>query len=262
MFRALRQHWPEYLIEAMGLGLFMVSAGFFATVIEHPDSPVRQAIASPLLRRIPMGLAMGLTAIAIIYSPWGKQSGAHINPAVTLTFFRLGKIKGWDALFYIVFQFAGGVAGILLVAIALDGWLAHPSVQFVVTLPGMQGLAMTFLAEALISFGLMLTVLLASNRKHLARWTGVFAGMLVAGYIIIEAPFSGMSMNPARSFASAVPAHLWTGMWVYFSAPPVGMLLAAELYTRSGSLRRTYCAKLHHVNDKRCIFNCNFDAMP
>src|SRR6516225_8919387 len=88
-----RLHWPEYLMEAGLLGAFMVSACLFGALYEFPHSPVRHAIASQLLRRMLMGLSMGLTAIAIIYSPWGKQSGAHINPSVTLTFFRLGKIK-------------------------------------------------------------------------------------------------------------------------------------------------------------------------
>jgi len=77
---ALRTHWPEYLMEAGLLGAFMVSACLFGVLYEFPRSPVREAIASPFLRRMLMGTSMGLTAIAIIYSPWGKQSGAHINP--------------------------------------------------------------------------------------------------------------------------------------------------------------------------------------
>jgi len=76
---ALRQHWPEYFMEAAGLGLFMISAGVFGTLLEYPGSPVQQAVADPFLRRILMGTAMGLTAIGIIYSPWGKQSGAHLR---------------------------------------------------------------------------------------------------------------------------------------------------------------------------------------
>lgn len=261
MSQALRQHWQEYLIEAAGLGLFMISAGLFATLIEHPDSPVRQMIVDPFLRRIPMGLAMGLTAVGIIYSPWGKQSGAHINPAVTLTFFRLGKIKAWDAAFYIIAQFLGGLLGVVVVAHLLGAFFSDPTVNFVVTVPGISGKGVAFLAEVIMSFILMMTVLLAINRMKLAAWTGVFAGSLVAAYIIFEAPFSGMSINPARTFASALPAHLWTGFWIYLTAPPLGMLLAAEIYTRIKGIKEVYCAKLHHVNDKRCIFNCNFHSM-
>jgi aquaporin Z len=95
-----RTHWPEYLMEAAGLGIFMVSACGFGTLLEYPASPVRQAIPDPLARRALMGLAMGLTAIALVYSPWGKRSGAHLNPAVTWTFWRLGKVAPRDALAY------------------------------------------------------------------------------------------------------------------------------------------------------------------
>lgn len=102
-------------MEAAGLAVFMLSAGLFGTLLGHPDSPAYQAIADPFLRRVLMGLAMGLTAVGIIYSPWGQRSGAHINPAVTLTFLRLGKVSPWDAAFYVLAQFAGGIYGVVLV---------------------------------------------------------------------------------------------------------------------------------------------------
>lgn len=102
----------------------------------------------------------------------------------------------------------------------------------------------------------MSVVLRASNHRRLTRWTGLLAGLLVALYISVESPVSGMSMNPARTFGSAVAAHVWTALWVYFTAPLVGMFLAAEVFARTGA--RAACAKLHHHNRKRCIFNCNF----
>jgi aquaporin Z len=77
---------------------------------------------------------------------------------------------------------------------------------------------------------------------------------LVAVYITIEAPISGMSMNPARTFASAVPARHWGDLWIYFTAPVIGMLAAAELYLRTRGAAHIACAKLHHVNTRRCIF--------
>jgi len=254
---ALDRHWPEYLMEAAGLGLFMMSAGGFAIVLYHPASPVAQALVQPVLRRLLMGCAMGLTAVGLIYSPWGKQSGAHFNPAVTLTFLRLGRVAAPDALFYVAAQFLGGVAGILLVALLSRGLVADPAVNYVTTVPGAGGESAAFLAELGISLGLMSVVLAVSNTPRVARYTGVCAGLLVAGFITFEAPISGMSMNPARSFASALPAHLWTAFWIYVTAPLIGMLLAAELRLRL-SPRPVLCAKLHHDNPRRCIFRCGY----
>lgn len=251
---ALRNHWPEYLIEGGCLGLFMIAAFIFGTTIEHPSSPVHQAISHPLLRRVLMGFAMGSTAMALIYSPWGKQSGAHINPAVTLTFLRLGKIKRCDAAFYITAQFGGGLLGAVIAALALSTSAAHPSVNFVVTAPGSFGIAAAFVAEVGIAFVLMTVILHISNNPRLHKFTGLCAGLLVALYITFEAPISGMSMNPARSLASAVPARHWSDLWIYFTAPLLGMLGAAELYLRAPGAAYVQCAKLHHENNHRCIF--------
>jgi aquaporin Z len=237
-------------MEAAGLGLFLVSAGLLGTLLEYPQSPVHRAIADPFVRRALMGVAMGLTAVVIIYSPWGKQSGAHINPATTLTFWRLGKVAGWDAVFYATAHFAGGLAGVLLVAAIFGDWF----VEAVATVPGAQGAAAAFVAEVAISFLLMLMVLFVSNSASIARYTGLVVGLLVAACITLEAPVSGMSMNPARTFASALPGNTWTALWVYFTAPPLGMLAAAQTYLWLRGRAAVHCAKMHHQNNKRCIF--------
>jgi aquaporin Z len=260
MLRALVRHWPEYLMEGAELGLFMVSAGLFGTLFEYPGSPVHRALPDPFVRHGLTGLAMGATAVAIIYSPWGKRSGAHFNPAVTLTFYRLGKVEPWDAVFYVMAQFAGALAGVLLAFAVLGAAFGMPPVSYVATLPGPDGPWVAFAAEVTISFFLMLTILAVTNRAAVARFTGLFAGALVALYIAFESPLSGMSMNPARTLGSALPGGLWTALWVYCAAPPLGMLLAAELYQRAGGRSRVRCAKLHHQNDKRCIFRCGYAA--
>src|SRR5262245_29284247 len=250
----LRQHWPEYLIEAAGLGIFMLSACVFATLLEHPGSPVRQAVADAMLRRIPMGLAMGGTALAIVYSRWGQRSGAHLNPAVTLTFWRLGKVPGWDALFYVMAQFAGGIAGVGIAVTVLGAAVAHPAVRYAATVPGPGGRGIAFVAEMLMTLILMTVILIVSNRPGLNRFTGLSAAALVATFIIVEAPLSGMSLNPARTVGSAVHAAQWTALWVYLTAPLLGMLAAAELHAILGGRRAVRCAKLHHDNAQRCIF--------
>jgi aquaporin Z len=254
MLQSIKKHWNEYLIEAAGLSVFMLSACLFATLLQYPGSPVRQAIGDATVRRLLMGLAMGLTAAGVVYSPWGKQSGAHLNPSLTLTFLRLGKVAPWDAVFYILAQFAGGIAGVLIAAGLLGHRVADPPVHYVVTMPGTRGVGVAFLAEFTISFVLMSTILIATNHRALARYTGLLAGALVALFILIEDPFSGMSMNPARTFGAASSAKTWTALWIYFTAPPIGMLLAAQLYQKLRGRASVFCAKLHHQNDTRCIF--------
>lgn len=261
LLNTLRRHWPEYVMEGVELGLYMISACAFVVLLQYPTSPVHQAIPDSALRRVLIGIALGMTAVGIIYSPLGQRSGAHFNPAVTLTFFRLGKVEFWDAAFYGAAQFIGGLLGVVLSAWFLGEFLAHPSVRYAVTVPGMAGVAIAFLAEVVISFLQMSVILRFSNNPRWAHFTGLFAGTMIATYIGLEAPYSGMSMNPARTFASALPAQIWTALWLYFTAPPLGMLVAAELYVRQYGIHKVFCAKLHHHNDKRCIFHCNWKQL-
>lgn len=260
MTSRIREHWREYLSEALLLGLFMASACVFGVLLEHPASPVPASIASAWQRRLLMGFAMGATAITLIRSRLGQRSGAHMNPGVTLTFLRLGKIGKLDAGAYVVAQFAGAIASVACVS-ALLKQLSHPAVNYVATVPGPSGEWAAFAAEILISFGMMSAVLYSSNHRRLHGLTPYIAGALVAVYITIEAPVSGMSMNPARTLGSAVSAHLWHTLWIYFIAPPLGMLLAGELYASRRGLHRVFCAKLHHHNAHPCIFRCRFDEL-
>jgi aquaporin Z len=252
---SLRLHWPEYLMEAGELGCYMFLTCAFATLLHHPASPVRHYLAGDLSRRALMGLAMGATVIAIILSPWGKQSGAHCNPAITLTFYRLGKVRFWDALFYGAAQFLGAISGVAIARVALHGAAGNSAVRYAATVPGLRGNVAAFVAELSISLILMTTILVVTNRERLARYTPYFVGTLVAIYLTFEAPLSGMSMNPARTFGSALHAGYWRALWIYFIAPQLGMLVAAEIFLRARGGVAPFCAKLHHANNKRCIFH-------
>jgi aquaporin Z len=246
-------HWPEYLMEAAGLGLFMLAASAMATLLEHPASPARAAFTDPWARRAVMGIAMGLTAMGLVYSPWGRRSGAHLNPSVTLTFLRLGKVPARDAAGYVSAHFAGGVLGSSVAAVVLAPWIANPHVNYVATVPGVWGTGAAFGGELAISFVLMTVVLAASNTPAVSRFTGVLAGLLVASFIVLEAPLSGMSMNPARTFGPGLVGGVTSGIWIYFLAPPAGMLAAAEVFVRVRGWRAVHCAKLHH-DPGPCLF--------
>jgi len=239
-------------MEAAGLGLFMFSACLMVSLLEYPRSPIHGMLSDAMLRRALVGVAMGLTAAAIIYSPWGRRSGAHLNPAVTLTFWRLGKVAPWDAALYIAGQFAGGLAGVLVARAWIGLPVADASVNYAATIPGPSGPIVAFVAEIGISFGLMLVVLTLSN----SRWegfTGLACGALIAAYVTFEAPLSGMSMNPARTLASALPASTYMALWVYLTAPLIGMFLAADLYGWIRGSEGVRCAKLCHVGGARAF---------
>jgi aquaporin Z len=248
-------------MEAAQLGIFMISAGAFTALLESPRSFLAQAHLAPSWNRALIGLAMGGTAAGLIYSPWGKRSGAHMNPAITLTFLRLGKIPPWDAFFYIVFQFGGGVAGVLLTAWVLGTNFTQPPVNYVATIPGPAGNVAAFAGELAISIIIMGVILYVSNRPAIARFTGLFAGLLIASFVEFEAPLSGFGMNPARTLASALPGGIWTEWWIYFTAAPLGMLLAAQGYLAVESPESIRCCKLHHSSSVRCIF-CGRGALP
>ena len=219
-------------MEAWGLGTFMVSACLFTIVFEHPDLKVVQLIPSPFIRRLFIGLAMGLTAVGIIYSPWGIKSGAHLNPSVSLTMLFIKKISFIDAIFYILFQTIGGSLGVLILKFFIPTFLSHPSINYIITIPGKAGLIAAVFGECIISFILMCSILIMSNSrcKRMANFTGIFAGFLIMCFVTFESPYSGMSMNPARTIASAIAAGIWKDCWIYFLGPPLSMLIAAYLY--------------------------------
>jgi aquaporin Z len=247
------RHRTEYAIEAFALGMFMVSASAVSLILDHPSSPVPHLLPDPFVRRMLGGVAMGLTAIALVYSPWGRRSGAHLNPAFTLTFWRLGKVAPADAAGYVAAQFLGAFGAMLMLKPLVGSWLDAPAVSWVTTRPGPLGTGAAFAAELAISFGLMTTVLVVSSRPRLARFTGVFGGLLVASYITIEAPLSGMSMNPARTLGPALISGVTDALWVYFTAPPLGMLAAAQLFVSMQGRHRIPCAKWHHDSRAACI---------
>ena len=144
MIERFRQNLTIYFAEAAGLGAFMISACVFSVLIFHPD--FANAVI-PAGARLPlMGTAMGLTAIAIFKSPVGSLSGGHINPAVTLTFWRLGKIGTADAAFYMIFQFIGSTCGVLVAWLATGTRLAHSMVNFAATVPDISGTLISFAA--------------------------------------------------------------------------------------------------------------------
>ncbi|MBS1667350.1 MAG: aquaporin [Bacteroidetes bacterium] len=227
---SFRKNWVHYLQEALGLAIFMISACFFDAMLEAKNASWHLAIHNPSIRIGIMGIAMGLTALFIFYSPLTAPSGAHINPAVTLAFLRIGKMDRSDSCFYIISQFLGGLLAVYLMAGLMGNSLTEPPVNYVVTIPGKYGVIPAAIAEFVIAFVMMMMVLFTSANKKGSRYTRGISAFLVCIYVIIVGPISGFGMNPARTIASAVPAHEYTAIWLYILMPLAGMLLAAEIF--------------------------------
>ncbi len=247
MITTFKPNWKIYSYEALALGLFMVSACGFTIIIEHPDLWVKNNIESAIFRRFLIGSAMGLTAILLINSKFGKASGAHMNPAVTIASWQLDQIKTHDAIFYIIFQFIGGILGVLLFKIFFFAYISNPAINFVVTIPSVSedSILKAFVAEFLISFVMLLSVLIISNISNFSKYTGYFVGLLLVIYITFEAPISGMSINPARTLGSAISSGNYNSIWLYFIAPVFGMSLAGIFF------KKVY--KIKKMNDKQLI---------
>jgi aquaporin Z len=236
MIGTLRRRGTEIAIEAALLGAFMVAATGLVVAFEHPGSPLRALLADAAARRLGVGVGVGLTAIALVTSPPGRRSGAHMNPAFTLAFLRLGRIAPAEAAWYALAHAAGGIGGMALAAALFGDAAAHPAVAHIVTVPGPRGVLHAAAGEAAIGLVLIVTVLALSSRPRLAPLTPAAVGALLAAFILVEAPLSGMSLNPARSLGSAVVSGNWTAFWVYAVVPPLAFLAGAEAWIRSRRL--------------------------
>lgn len=218
-------------MEALGLGLFMVSACFFTAMLQHPGTAWNRAVSNQLYQQAIIALAMALTALFIFYAPFTAASGAHINPAVTIVFWRLGRIQTTDAFFYILFQLMGGTLAVYLTAYFMGDLLTAPPVNYVVTVPGKNsGPVKAAVYESAIAFIMMTMILFTTAHATLKKYTRLFAALLIFCFVAIAGPVSGFGMNPARSFASALPAHNWTCFGIYLFCPLAGMLGAAGLF--------------------------------
>ena len=250
--RTLADHWPEYVIEAVGLAWVMLAAGVIASLLWYGRSPLHSVIATDPLRRAVMGIGMASAVAAFVYSPFGKRSGAHINPAITLAFLYLRKISAEDAFFYVAAQFIGGALGVALFAALAGPWASDPAVNYIVTAPGEAGIVAAFVAELVTTFAMMLLVLVATNDRRLHRFTGILVSVLLAALIAFESPVSGTSLNPARSFGSALVARHFTAIWIYFTAPPLGAWLAALPTRRAQAFRSSAQSSITRRRRPRC----------
>lgn len=247
----MRRNLLLYACELAGTALMLFWGVTAVALMWGVGSPAPQ-IDDPVLRRLVTGLLFAGGATAVVYSPLGQRSGAHINPAITLAFWRLGKLPGSDVAGYVIAQVAGAIVGTAAAALAW-GDLAR-GVQYAATVPGAGwGWPGALVAEALITFLLAFTIFVCVNKPRLASRTGLIAGSLVALLVMVEAPVSGTSLNPARSLAPAILVPTFEHQWIYLAGPVAGALAAASVF-RGRWGESTVCAKLYHTAKYPCPF--------
>ena len=249
-------HWPEYGAELAGTA-WNVFVGLSAVVFNFaPGLPGARLIPDASLRLWVTGLIFAGSGSLFTISPWGRLSGAHINPSVTLAFWAHGKLRWHDGVGYLVAQFLGGSAGALGLRLVWSGYAAD--VRNGLTLPG-PGYTVwaAFVAEFVMTFAYLLAVFFFVSRAWLARWTPLMNWIVVAGLVWLGAGVSGTSLNPARSFGPALVSADWCDQWIYFLGPPLGGVSAALAAPWLSRGRVALTAKLFHSNLYRSIFkNC------
>ena len=247
-------HWFEYGAELLGTA-FLLFAGVSAIVFDFgTGSQLAVILPDRSARLLITGLLFAGSGSLVAISPLGKLSGAHINPCVTLAFWAHGKMRSFDLFGYVLGQFLGAVIGTSLLALVWRGQAA--SVNYGMTIPGAGfPLWVVFLAEMSLTCLLVFSIFLFVSSHRLMRWTPLMVWILVAMMVWLEAPISGTSLNPARSFGPALIAGIWHNQWLYYVAPPLGALVAVGVFRLLVvGTRDVLTGKLFHVPHYRSVF--------
>ena len=254
-FKWLKQlHWPEYGAELIGTA-FLVFVGLSAVVFDFGKGlPPSTLIPDASLRRLITGLIFAGSGSLVAISPFGRLSGAHINPSVSLAFWAHGKMRHHDIIGYIGGKFMVSIIGEAILVLVWGSYAV--SVSDGMTLPGAgYPLWVVFLAELALTALLVLAIFICVSTQRFMRWTPLVTWLLVATMVWLEAPISGTSLSPARSFGPALFAGIWTQQWLYYIAPPLGALLAVGLYRLlAAGEHDVVTGKLFHVPQYRSVF--------
>lgn len=204
--RCIAELFGTFVLVALGPGAVMVAAR------THAFGPAGVA------------LAFGL-AVTLVVASTGHIGGAHINPAVTLGFWSIGRFRSSDVLPYIVAQCVGAV-----LASFLCGWLLGPVGSFGATIPALP-LAQSFVVEMGYTGVLGFVIMGVATDERTPTAVAPFAiGITVFAGALVTGPLTGGSFNPARSLGPALASGNWTAHWLYWLAPIVGMVLAMHFY--------------------------------
>ncbi|WP_327280586.1 MULTISPECIES: MIP/aquaporin family protein [unclassified Streptomyces] len=194
-----------------------------------PASPL--ALANVHLALLVVGALAGALLFALIRSPWGRRSGGHMNPAVTLALWRLRAFPGRAVATYVVAQLGGSVAGTVLARLAWGPAVARVGYGAAAAAPSWNGWAV-FAAEAacLVVVTLVIGYFLVHPDRE--RWFPPVLAVLVGAIVAVLGPLSGGAANPARQFGPVLMSGTTAGSWVYLVAPALGAVLGAAAHHR------------------------------
>ncbi|MFE1521414.1 MIP/aquaporin family protein [[Kitasatospora] papulosa] len=241
----------EVASECAGTALLLFGGLSAVAFSLSENSPLGSLFPNEIMRRLIASVLFAAIATLIIYSPLGKISGGHINPAITITFTGLGKLSLFGAAAYVASQFTGAIAGTAVAQIAWGRRL--DDINAGSTRPEYGGVWFALAAEMLATSLMLWVIVSFVKRGRLAPYTPVAAGIVIAIVAFFSAPFYGASMNPARSLGPAIIGGVWGGLWVYFVAPSIAALVVVSL----NRYRIIPCAKLIHDPAYSCPFkNC------
>jgi aquaporin Z len=249
-------HWRIWGAEAAGTGLMVLAIVSAATLSLAEGSPLAEALPGRGARFLALGLLVAPCIALIAISPLGRLSGAHVNPAVTLGFWALGWVSRHDLAGYVVAQLTGGLAGALTARILLPE-SATESIGGAVTHPDAASKAGALVLEAAMTALLLAVVLVFVSSRRLARWTPLALVPLIAAIIWLGSPWTGASLNPARSEGPALAFGDVSDLWLYFAAPAMGALAVAAVWKRC-----PMTAKLFHDPRYPCSLRSELPAMP
>lgn len=185
-----------------------------------------------------ISFAFGLTVLAMVYAI-GSISGCHINPAITIAMLVAGKIKGKDAIFYIIAQCIGGIigAGILwAIASGITGFsLASTGLGqngFGAHSPAGYSLAACFIAEVVLTALFLFVIFGSTHDKAPKGFAGISIGFTLVLIHLIGIPITGTSVNPARSLGPAVfvGGDALAQLWLFIVAPIIGGIISALIW--------------------------------
>lgn len=239
-------HVREWIAELLGTAVLLFG-GLSAICVDFaPVSPVVRVLPSSGARLLVTGLLFAGSGSLVAVSPLGRLSGAHLNPAVTVAFWLRGHVHRHDLGGYLVAQSVGALLGVGTARLVWGRLLTAPPVSWGRTAPG-HGLGGWQVAgiEAAMTAALILVIFGFVSSASTARWTPLAVWLLVAGLVWQVAPYTGTSLNPARTLAPDLWSGRFPALWAYVGGPLAGAILAVAAWTLVRG-RETLTAKLFH----------------